>query len=180
MAELIARRYGLALFNLAKEADQLSEREAEIRSVLAALQEDHELIEVLSHPKLSKKDKIALVESIFSGKVSDDLIGFFVLAIQKGRQENILEILEYALTEMEKYNGFLTAYVSSAVALNETDKENIKSKLEAQTKQKITLETEVDETLIGGLFIRINDRIVDNTVKGSLHRMARDVYDAKV
>lgn len=180
MAELIARRYGQALFNLAFEAGELAEREQEIESVLAAFEEDDELIHILNHPKLSKGERIKLIESIFVSKVSDDLVGFFVLAIQKGRQENIVEILEYALSKMEEYNGFLTAHVISAVELTEEDKQAIISKLETQTKQKITLETSVDKSLIGGIIIRINDRIVDNTVKGTLHRMARDVYDAKV
>lgn len=180
MVELIARRYGQALFDLAQEASQLAEREQEIRNVLAALEEDNELMIILNHPKISKGERIELVKSIFASNTSDDLVGFFVLAVEKGRQESIIDILRYALSKMEEHNGFLTAYVKSAVALTDDDKKTIISKLEAQTKQKITLETSVDKTLIGGLQIRINDRIVDNTVKETLHRMARDVYDAKV
>lgn len=180
MVELIGKRYGQALFELALESGDLAARGEEIRVLSEALKEDPDFLEMLNHPKLSKEDKLGMVKSILEGKASDDLIGFMILAVEKNRQEYILKILDYTLEKIEEFNGFVTAYVTSAVKLSDADTASIMEKLQAQTGKKITLETTVDKGIIGGLIIRINDRIVDNSIKRNLHRMALDVYEAKV
>lgn len=180
MVELIAKRYGQALFELSNESGDLSKRGQEIELMVNAFNEDKDFLVILNHPKLSKKEKIQLIQEIFNGKVDDNLIGFLVLAIQKNRQESIVDILKYTLAKIEDFNGYVTAYVTSAIPLSDKETKLIKDKLEAQTGKKITLENHVDKSIIGGLFIRIKDRVVDNTIKTSLHRMGRDVYDAKV
>ena len=180
MVELIAKRYGQALYELAIESEDLIGRQQEIKLMVDAFTEEEDFRTIINHPKLQKAEKIKVLLEVFEGKVSDDLIGFLVLAVQKGRQDSIVDILKYTLAKIEEYNGFVTAYVTSAVALSEKDEELIMNKLESQTGKKITLITSVDKSLIGGLFIRINDRIVDNTIKSSIARMAREVYDAKV
>ncbi len=180
MVELIAKRYGQALYELAEESGDLVGREEEIRILLQALTDEDEFLEILNHPKLSKEDKLSMVKTILDGKASDDLVGFMILAVEKNRQEYIPGILEYTLEKMEEHNGFVTAYVTSAVELSSEDEDGIKKKLQSQTGKKITLETTVDKSIIGGLIIRINDRIVDNSIRRNLRRMSLDVYEAKV
>jgi len=180
MAELVARRYGHALLELAIESGDLVNREQEIKHMLKAFTENREFFVLLTHPKLAKAEKIELMLELFEGKVSEDLIGFLALAIQKGRHESIIDILKYTLAKIEIHNGYLTAYITSAIPLSKEDEKLITNKLENQTGKKITLITTVDKAVIGGLFIRVNDRVVDNTVKSILHRMARDIFEAKV
>lgn len=180
MVELIGKRYGQALFELALESGDLDTREEEIRLMVDTFTSEEEFFNILNHPKLSKKDKLDMLKAIFEGKVCDDFVGFLYLTVDKSRQEHIVDILNYTLARIEEYNGFVTAHVESAVPLADIDKKLIVSKLEAQTGKKITLEAVVDESLIGGLIIRINDRIVDNSIKRNLHRMALDIYETKV
>lgn len=180
MAELVAKRYGQALFELAIESDRAEEIEKEIRFALNSLKDEKEFFEVLNHPKLSEADKIALVEKIFSEHVGPEVMGFMVLAIKKGRQEHIVDMLDYTLAPFDERSGYIKAIVTSAVALDEATKGDIIKRLEKQTGKKITLISKVDKSVLGGLHIRIKDRIVDNTIKESLHRMSRDIYEAKV
>jgi len=180
MVELIAKRYGQALFELAIESNDLENREQEIKLMIDAFTEEKDFRIIINHPKLQKKEKINVLIKVFEGKVSDDLIGFLVLAVEKSRQDSIVDILKYTLAKIDEHNGFVTAYVTSAVILSQLDEELIINKLESQTSKKITLITSVDKSLIGGISIRINDRIVDNTIKALISRMARDVYEAKV
>ena len=180
MVELIAKRYGQALFELATESKDLASREQEIKLMIDAFTGEEDFITIINHPKLQKVEKINVLLEVFEGNVSDDLIGFLVLAVEKSRQDSIVDILKYTLAKIDEHNGFVTAYVTSAVPLAKEDEELIINKLESQTGKKITLVTSVDKSLIGGLFIRINDRIVDNTIKESISRMAKDVYEAKV
>lgn len=179
MVELVAKRYGQALFELAIESGQRKEREEEITYVLNAIINEPDFSLILSHPNISKEAKIEAIESIFSENVSRDLIGFLALAIQKGREDSIIDILEYVLSLLRAEGGFVTAYVTSAVELTQEDQMRIKEKLEKQTGNKITLNVSVDRSLIGGLRIRINDRVVDHTIKTLLHRMSNDILEAK-
>jgi F-type H+-transporting ATPase subunit delta len=180
MAELVARRYGQALFELAIESERAEEIEKEIRYVLDSLKHEKEFFEVLNHPKLSEDDKVALIENIFSSHVGREVMGFLVLTIRKGRHEHILDMLEYTLAPFDERSGYIKAVVTSAVALDQVTKDSIMKRLEKQTGKKITLISKVDKSVLGGLHIRIKDRIVDNTIKESLHRMSRDIYEAKV
>jgi len=180
MVELIGKRYGQALYELGLESGDLAEREQEIQFMLDALTSEEEFMQILNHPKLSKADKITMLKSVFEGKICDDYIGFLVLGVEKNRQEYVVNILEYTLARIQEHNGIVTAYVTSAVELRKEDEKLIREKLEAQTAKKITLDLSVDKNLIGGLVIRINDRIMDNSIKRNLHRLASDVLEAKV
>ena len=178
MEELVVKRYGQALFEIAKESGKVETFEEEIRQMHMILKRDPEFISILCHPKVSKNEKIQLVETVFGNKVSQDLVGFLVLTINKSRQVNILDILTYTMDKIDEYNGYVKAYVTSAIALTDQNKQDIIKKLETQTQMKVNLVTQLDHTIIGGIQIRIKDRIVDNSIKTTLHRMSQTVYEA--
>ncbi len=178
MEELVVKRYGQALFEIAKESKDFEVFENEIREIHGLLQNDLEFIDVLCHPKVSSDDKIQMIESAFCGKVHQEFVGFLVLAIEKSRQKNILDILRYTMDKIDEHNGYVKAYVTSAVPLSEQNHKDITEKLEQQTQKKVNLVTQLDPSIIGGVQIRIKDRIVDNSIKTILHRMARTVYEA--
>ncbi len=136
MAELIAKRYGQALFELAYESGDLTKREQEIRQMLDALTHDDDFFVLLNHPKLSKAEKIAVLEKIFAGKVSDELVGFLVLAVEKGRQDCIVDILNYTLKKIEEHNGYVTAHVTTAIELSETAMTDIRTSLRSRRARR--------------------------------------------
>jgi F-type H+-transporting ATPase subunit delta len=179
MVELVAKRYGQALFELAIESGQLIEREQEIKTVLDALNHEPDLCLILSHPNISKDAKIEAIESIFSQNISKDLLGFLALAIKKGREDNIKDILNYVVAKLRANSGYVKVSVTSAVELTANDKAKLISKLEAMTGNKITLESTIDKALIGGLKIRINDRVIDSSIRTTLHKMSNDILIAK-
>jgi F-type H+-transporting ATPase subunit delta len=178
MEELVVKRYGQALFEIVKESDDFDTYEEQIRQMHTILKQEPEFIDVLCHPKVSSDEKIQLIERVFGEKVQQDLVGFLVLAVNKSRQNNILDILSYTIDTMDEYKGYVKAYVTSAVELTDQNKQDITKKLEEQTKMKVNLVTQLDHTIIGGIQIRIKDRIVDNSIKTSLHRMSQTVYEA--
>ena len=178
MEELVVKRYGQALFEIVKESTDFEAYEEEIRQMHMIFQEDSEFIDVLCHPKISSEEKMHIIETTFGGKVHQEFVGFLILTINKSRQKNILDILHYTIDKIYEYNGYVKAYVTSAIELTEQNKLDITKKLEAQTQKKINLITQLDHTIIGGIQIRIKDRIVDNSIKTSLHRMSQTVYEA--
>ena len=179
MAGLVGKRYGTAIFELAKEKDTVVELETEIIAVRESFKELN-LEEFLSHPKISLTEKIKVLEESLSDKISHDLLGLLVLVTQKGRQYDIEDIFEEVLELIDEDRGRVKAYITSADPLTTDQKSKIIHQLSQQTKKEIIPIYEEDQSLIGGLIIRIGDRIVDNSIKGHMHMMSRDLLATKI
>ena len=95
--------------------------------------------------------------------------------MKKGRQSEMINVLEGFLERIKKESGIVKATVTSAVALKEGQVEAIKAKLEASTKSKIELETIVDEGIIAGLVIRVGDKVVDASIKGEMQALKKQL-----
>ena len=177
MAKLVAGTYGEALFDLALENKSLDEIEEEIKAVKVVFKENMELIKLLNHPKITKEEKVAFIETIFKGRVSDDVTGFLVIIIKKGRYDEISEIFDYFLAKVREHKKIGVAYVTSAIELSEQEKEKIKNKLLATTKYvQFEMNYKVDASILGGLIIRIGDRVVDSSLKSKLNTLSKKLF----
>lgn len=179
MAQLVAKRYATALFELAKEQDAVVALENEIIVVKESFRH-LELEEFLGHPKISLSEKIKVLETSLADKISHDLMGLLVLIVKKGRHGNIHEIFDEVLARIDDHRGRVKAYISSSDALSSDQKEMIVHKLSKQTNKEIIPIYDIDQSLIGGLVIRIGDRIVDNSIKGQLHTLSRQLLATKI
>ena len=174
MARLVSKTYGDALFELALEKDIISEMKKEVLSVKQIFEENDELLKLLNHPKIMGEEKIKIIDKIFNGKVSDDMMGFLTIIVKKGRYDEILNIFTYVENRMKKYEKIGVAKVSAPMKLTKKQKDAIvKRLLEITEYESFEVEYEVDESLIGGLVIRIDDRVVDSSIKTKLANMAK-------
>lgn len=179
MAGLVAKRYGTAIFELAKEKDAVIALENEVIAVKESFAH-LDLEDFLGHPKISQQEKIKVLEESLKDKVSHDVLGLLILIVKKGRHYHIQEIFEEVLELIDEERGRVKAYVSSADSLTVDQKEMIVHKLSKQANKEIIPIYEIDESLIGGLVIRIGDRIVDNSIKGHLHSLSRELLATKI
>lgn len=176
MAKLISKTYGDALFEIAAEKDQLESHLKEVEAVLDVLKENEEYIKIINYPRIPVEEKTAMIESAFKGKVSDDMVGFLAIVVEKGRFAKIEEILNYFVERVHEAEKIGTAEITSAIELSESQKKAVEEKLLTTTSyKKIIAKYSVDKALIGGMVIRIGDRIVDSSVKTKLETMARDL-----
>ena len=178
MAKLVEKTYGDALFELAMEKGSLDSYFSQCKDILQAILDNEELLKLLSHPKITKEEKVKVIEDVFAGRVDDDITGFFVLIVKKDRQTELLQILEYFIDKVKDYKKIGVAYVTTAVEIGEATKNSIEDKLRATTDY-VTFEMNysVDKSIIGGMIIRIGDRIVDSSIKSKLESMAAGLYD---
>lgn len=179
MAGLIAKRYGSAIFELAVEKDAVALLKKEVFGIRESFLED-DLIDILSHPKISVEQKIALLENALSDNVSKDLLGLLVLIVKKGRQHYISDILEEVIELTNEYEGKVKAYITSSNPLSDEHQSRIIKELAKQTNKEIIPVYEIDPSIIGGLVIRIGDRIVDNSIKGHLHGLSRELLETRI
>lgn len=165
MAKVISKTYGDALFELAAEQGRLNETEEQITLLSQTFAENPELLTLLNHPKITKEEKIKVIEDVFKNRLSDDVVGFLVLIVEKGRYNEIAAIFEYFQAKVREYNKIGVVQVASAVPLNEEQKKKIESRLLEQTEyESLQMAYEVNPALIGGMVIRIGDRVVDSSI----------------
>jgi F-type H+-transporting ATPase subunit delta len=176
MAKLVSKTYGDALFELALEQNHVSEIKEEVIAVKKIFDENDELLKLLNHPKIMGEEKIKIIENIFKGKVSDDMTGFLTIIVGKGRYNEIPAIFAYIEKRIKEYEKIGEAKVSAPMELTDAQKEAIVKKLLETTKyESFEVEYTVDESLIGGLVIRIDDRVVDSSIKTKLANMAKQL-----
>ena len=179
MVELVAKRYGAAIFELAKEQGAVDSLKQEIIAVKDTFM-DAEVMDFLTHPKVSLNDKIDLVEKTLTDRISKDLLGLIVLVIKKSRQNVLPQIFDETLALIDEAQGKAKAYISSAEVLSAAQSSKIVEELANLAKKEIIPVYDVDPSLLGGLVIRIGDRIVDNSIKGRLHTLSKSLLESQM
>ena len=176
MAKLVSTTYGDALFEVALEDGAIDTLTEEIKTMTQILHENEDLSRIISHPKVSRNEKIQLIERIFKDYFSNSLVGFLVLIIEKGRYEELTSIFEYYTDRVREYKKIGVVKVTSALKLSPEQQQTIERKLLATTQYE-TLEVQysVDKTILGGLIIRIKDRVVDNSIRSQIKAMTKAV-----
>ena len=170
MAKLVAGTYGDALFDFAMEENQIDSLMDEILTVQAVLEENKGLEKILVHPEIPKQKKLQVIEDVFKGRISDALTGFLRIVVTKGRYKNLPDIFAYFIARVKEYKKIGVAEVISAIPLSGDQKEKIEKKLLDTTHyETMEIEYKVDEKKIGGLMIRIGDRVVDSTIQSKLN-----------
>lgn len=176
MAKLIAKTYGDALFELALEEEKLEEIAADVEALLAALKENTELSKLMNHPKIEKTEKCQVMDNILKGNVADEITGFLNIIISKDRYNEIQAILEYFGNRVKAYKNIGTAYVTTAIELNASQKAEVEKRLlETTHYESVEITYQVDESLIGGMVIRIGDRVVDSSIRTKLYELTKDL-----
>ncbi|MEG0806314.1 MAG: F0F1 ATP synthase subunit delta [Lachnospiraceae bacterium] len=176
MAKLVSKTYGDALYHLALEENKLDEFLEEVTQIMGILSQNQELSRLMDHPKIVKEEKVKIIKEIFSESVSQELVGLMVMTVQKDRFGQMNEIFDYFITQVKEHKNIGTAKVTSAMPLSEEQKNQIRAKLLGTTKYvEFEIEYDVDKELIGGMVIRIGDRVVDSSVKARLYRLSKEL-----
>lgn len=181
MAKLISKTYGDALFELAVEEDKVDALLEEIEQLQKVLSENAEFGRLMNHPKVIKEEKIQVAKNVFEGRMSDELLGFLIIIISKDRYRDIDAILDYFIAEVKQYKGIGIATVTTAVPLRDEQCREVERRLLDTTSYK-TMEMNymLDKSLIGGMLIRIGDRVVDSSIKTKLNELQKELLKVQL
>lgn len=181
MAKLISKTYGEALFELAVEEEKTEILMEEIVGIERVLQDNEDLEKFLNHPKIPVEEKVKTTQEIFTGRVSKELVGFLSLIITKGRFPEIYKILNYFLDRVKEFKGIGVAYVTTPTELSEEKKEQICEKLLTTTSfQEMEMHYDIRPELIGGMQIRIGDRVVDSSIQTKLSQLQKTLLKVQL
>ena len=181
MAKLVGATYGEALFELAVEEGREEELMNEVILLRELLSENPDFGKLMNHPKVLKEDKLEVLEAVFKGRVSEELVGFLHLIVSKDRYGEIDSILDYFIDEVKQVKGIGVAYVATALDLSEAKKKEVEQKLLSTTSfTRMEMHYQVDESLIGGMVIRIGDRVVDSRIRSKLSGLERELLKVQL
>ncbi len=168
MAQLVPDTYAAALFEIAVENGDVAKLYDDYTAVVEAFKQTPDFYEIYNTPKISKLEKKQVVDAVFKGKIDPLLLNYLKVLIDK-RRTNCIKPAFSAFEDMFKYHQNLAqAVVTSVVPLTAAQTEQLTAKLSKLTGRAITIENEIDPALVGGLMIRIGDRIIDNSVRSKI------------
>ena len=175
--EEIARVYADALFGVGKEKDKLDELHEQLGQFADALSEDHDMQVFFFSPYFSSEEKREGIERAVSG-AEPEFSNFLELLAEKHRMPVVFAI-RTAFDELwAKERRRLGVTVTSAVELDPKIVKMVGEEIEKQTGQEIELEAVVDRDVVGGLVLRVGNRVLDASVRAKLERLRKELSNA--
>ena len=171
MYEYLDRRYALALYEVAESKGKVEEYLQDLREICDLVENNHEFYEVIRHPQINTRKKKQTFINIFKGKIDEELLSFLLILIEKDR---ILYLRE-KLNEMEKIDlerkNTLRGTIKTAVPLLDDELKTLKDIFEKKYDKNIIFDTKVDKKVLGGVYVRIGNDVIDDTVKSKIDEM---------
>lgn len=169
----LSGRYAKALYELARDNKVISSITKDFESFKKLLQDNNSLKAMIQSPAVSKANKEDLILKILKKAKAHKLtLNFCGTLAKNGRLNLINEIIDVFLSEISRINGEVKAEVTSSFALDKSQQDEVKSAISKATGvKKIVLSNNVDESLIGGLIVKIGSKMIDNSIKTKLNRL---------
>lgn len=165
----IAARYAQAVFDLAKDDKALSALESDVDALDAALKASADLRDMIASPVLTRDDQGAAIAAIASRmKVSGLVANTLALMASKRRLFVLPQLLANLRARIAEEKGEVTAEVASAVALTPEQAAALAETLKKTVGKTVKLNATVDESLIGGLVVKVGSKMIDTSIRAKL------------
>ncbi|MBH0230594.1 F0F1 ATP synthase subunit delta [Halobacillus yeomjeoni] len=175
---IVARRYANALFQLGQEKSKLDQLETELRTLSDVFQSNQKLITFLKHPRVTVEQKKQMMNDAFKG-FSAEVINTLHILLDRHREEIIPDMIAEFITMMNDAKGIADAEVYSVRELSDAELQRISETFAPKVgKRSLNLKNVVDPTILGGIRLRVGNRIFDGSVSGKLRRMERNLVSA--
>ena len=177
----IARRYAQALFLAARKkdaVDRVAQDLASVNKADAAMNDRLRLF--LEAPQVPTDQKIEVVEKGLGPSVHRLVIEFFKLIINKKRLFRMRDIAEEFGRLVEEHQGIVRARVTSAVPLTDSELTALVASLEQSLSKKVKVDAHVDPEILGGLVVKVGDRIADQSVTTLLAELREQLLAASL
>lgn len=181
MANLVLpTKYADALFLLAKEKNILQKTKEELNIIKDILNNNISLKSVIFHPGISKDEKKKIFIELFSRYISDFVIKFFKLLIDKKRERLTDDIINIFSEKVDEYNNIRKVIVETAYPLEPEKKEKLLNQLNKIMKAKVILNSITRDDMLGGIIIRDRLHLIDASVNQFLNSMKNKLKETKI
>lgn len=173
MYEYLDRRYALALYKIAEGKGKIEEYMEQLQDVADVISNNIQFLEFIEHPEISTSIKKKTFVNVFKGKIEEDILSFLLLLIDKGRISQLYnKIKEMGKIYLENHNTVI-ATVKTVIPLEDDEKEDLTEKLTKKFNKEVLIKEEIDPNIIGGVYVEINNVVIDGTVKSKLSEMRK-------
>jgi F-type H+-transporting ATPase subunit delta len=172
---IVAKRYAKALFELAEEKQGVSDVEQQLKLAADSLAGDKEILQFFVEPSISLDKKQAVIESSLRGKVSDYVLNTVLLLNERGRLPELGDVYQAYVDIAGDVIGQSVATVYTARKLDEQELAKVQATFSELTGKRIEAQQVVDQSLLGGVKVRIGDRLYDGSLSGKLARLEKSL-----
>ncbi len=174
-SDLLVKSYAEALFQVARAEEMLDRVEEELTTLNKALDSNAELREFLSNPQITSDGKKSALFQIFGEKISPITLHWMNMVVDQGRQRRLPTIIEAFLTLTEDARDKVTAEVTTSIPLSEDLAKRLEQELSKVTKKRVFLKPMVDDSILGGVIVKIENKVIDGSVKHRLEEIKNEM-----
>ena len=168
----LAGRYASALLDLADERRALDDVAGDLQSLRTLIDESSDLRRLLSSPIYSRAQQSKAVTAIMEKAGIGELTRRFVLVVADNHRLFALSaMIDGYLAELARRRGEITAEVTSARSLSDSQQAALLETLRSSVGSKVQLDLKVDPALIGGLVVKVGSRMIDSSLRSKLQRL---------
>ena len=167
----VSYRYAKAVIDSAQTESITDTLYQDFLQVEQMLNISHDLRTYIKSPVVPELKKLRIMNEIFDSRISDVTMRFLRFLVMKGRGELIIDIIAQYEMLYNKLNNKLKIEVTTALELNESIKAGLISKITSMTNKEILPEYKVDNSVTGGILVKIDDWVYDATLKNQLENL---------
>ena len=175
-----ARRYSAALLGFALETNTLDKVLKDMEHIHLTIQNSRELVLFLRNPLIKAAKKREAINLIFGKTISKEVNAFFDLVASKARFDLIPGIAQAFIDAYRKHQGIEVVHVFYAEEPAQEQLDRIKKALELKTGKSVEIVTRHKPGLIGGLVVKIDDTVIDGSVKHKLEQLQHLFFKAAI
>ena len=169
----LAQRYAKSLVDISVEMNQLDEVRSDVLVLQHIIKSSREFVVMLNSPIIKSDKKFKILSAITEGRISTITQKFLELLCNKNREDNLPGIVKSFLEQYNKLKGLHTATLTTATPISEAMVNSFIAQIKtASSLEHLTLETKVDENLIGGYVLEMEGKLIDTSI-------LRDLKDVK-
>lgn len=173
---LSAKNYSKALVEMVSDnVISFEDLSKDLATVSEILETSQDLRLTLENPTVSEEVKSQIIEEVFKNEVHPQVVSFLKVLIDKNRFSEFSQIKADYEIKLDDVNKIQAVEITSAVELNEEYRERILQKLSEKLQKNIRPNWKVDENIIAGLIYRINDNVIDTSIKSKLDKLNKNL-----
>jgi len=168
----IAERYATAIFELAQDGSSLPKLEAGVEALAEALDASEDFREMIASPVISRAEQGAAIDALSKKmKLPAELSKGLALMAEKRRLFTLPQLVGNLRAMIAEHKGEVTADVTSAKALTKTQSEKLAKTLKSTVGKDVRINATVDESLIGGLVVKVGSKMIDTSIRSRLNSL---------
>ncbi len=171
----IASRYAKSLMDLSLEKGILESVKADMLLFNKVCEQNSDFVLLLKNPIVASNIKAKVIKKIFTGKVQELSEKFFEIVIRKDREKFLPEIALAFVAQYNTYKNIVTAEVTTTIALTDNLRSEVTNIIKEISGKTVELVEVIDESIIGGIIIKVGDRQIDDSVSAKLNALRRDL-----